>query len=113
LSYRKIGELVNQNIHLIIDYCNKKAPNELNNLLDLNYSHRVFGLHYPFFIELANISDKDSKRAGKRFYKKIFNVCNKKIKLTSQWFDYNKEKFENYIKKIKNVLNKNIITAES
>jgi hypothetical protein len=97
----KIGELVKQNIRSIIEYCNKKDTNELNNLLDLNYSHRILGLNHPFFIEVRNINNSDPKKEEKRFYKEVFNVCDKRVKLTSQWFDYHTENFQKYIQKIK------------
>ncbi|MCL2079767.1 MAG: PDDEXK nuclease domain-containing protein [Oscillospiraceae bacterium] len=101
----KIGKLVNQSIPAIIEYCNKTDQNELNNLLDLNYSNKILGLHYPFFIELSKISNNDSKREPRRFYKNIYNVCDKKVKLTSQWFDYHTEKFKKYMEKINSEFN--------
>jgi len=103
----KIGEMVKRNVLNIVEYCNNVDQNELNNLLDLRYSKNVFGVNYPFFIELSNINNADSKREERRFYKDIYSVCNKRVKLTSQWYDYQKENFQQYIDKIKNKISGN------
>jgi len=105
--------LVKRNVYSIVEYCNNVDQNELSNLLNLGYSKNVFGVNYPFFIELTNINNSDSKHEERRFYKEIFTVCNKKVKLTSQWYDYQADKFQKYMDKIKNKLSGNETIKET
>jgi hypothetical protein len=93
----KIGELVRNSLPIIRQYCENTDKNEINNLLDINYSKRTFGINFPFFIEAKNINEADIKKQARRYYKETYLICEKTVKPTSQWYDYNTEKFNNYI----------------
>jgi hypothetical protein len=96
----KIGEMVRTSLSKIRNYCENVDTNEINNLLDFNYSKRTFGLNFPFFIETKNINEQDIKKQSRRFYKEIYQINGKRVQATSQWFDYNTDKFKFYMLKI-------------
>lgn len=78
-------------------YCEKVDKNEFSNLLKLDYSKRVFGIDFPFFIEAKEISEND-KIKEKYFYKTIIKINGKEVCATNQWFDHNINRFEHYLK---------------
>jgi len=96
----KIGEMVKSSLPKIKYYCENNDKNELNNLLDYNYSKKVFGIGFPFFIETKDINENEQKKQSRRFYKDTFQICDKKVHATSQWFDYHMDRFKVYMEKI-------------
>jgi RecB family endonuclease NucS len=96
----KIGEMVKNSLSKIKYYCENVDNNELNNLLNFDYSKRTFGINFPFFIETKDINEKDIKKQARRFYKNIYQICEKRVHATSQWYDYNTDKFKLYMLKI-------------
>lgn len=96
----KIGELVKSSLPSIKQHCENNNTNELNNLLSLEYSKKIFGIGFPFFIETKNINDNEFKTQSRRFYKEILQICGKQVQATSQWYDYHTERFKQYMAKI-------------
>ncbi len=88
----KIGKLVQKYIPQIFAYCEKK-PVELNNLLNKEYSKQNFGIHFPFCMEAEIITPEQSRR----YWKNPYDVCKKTVRVTSQWFEYNRSHFETYL----------------
>jgi RecB family endonuclease NucS len=101
----KIGELVKSSLPMIKHYCENNDNTELNNLLNIEYSKRIFGIGFPFFIETKDINENDLKKQSRRFYKDIIQIGGKKVHATSQWFDYHSERFKQYMVKIENNTN--------
>jgi 5-methylcytosine-specific restriction endonuclease McrA len=91
-----IGDYIYANLDQIIDYCGKN-PNELSQLLDIDKSKELFILNYAFFIETDNIDDTDNKRSSSRYIARIYNVNNKRVRVTNDWYERNIPYFDNYL----------------
>ena len=89
----KIGELVKHHIKQIFFYCDNMEHNEIYSLLDPKYSKRTFGANFPFCIEIENIEPSQSKR----YWTEIYLVRNKRIRVTSQWFETSRPAFLKYL----------------
>ena len=88
----KIGELVRKYIPKIFAYCEKK-PNELNNLQNKEYSKQNFGIHFPFCMEVEIITPEQSRR----YWTTRYQVCEKTLRVTSQWWDSSRYIFMKYL----------------
>jgi len=77
-----IGKLVKEHISKIFDYCETQNPDELFNLMNKEYSKRVFNINFPFCKEIKLIED-DGEYV--RFWKKDYQVRNKNLRVCSQW----------------------------
>ena len=88
----KIGKMVEKYIPKIFAYC-EKNPNELNNLLNKEYSKQNFGINFPFCMEAELITPEQSRRYWTTFYQ----VCGKTIRVTSQWWDDSRYHFARYL----------------
>lgn len=88
----KIGKLVQKYIPKIFAYCEKK-PVELNNLLDKEYSKQNFGIHFPFCMEVEIITPEQSRR----YWTTRYQVCEKTLRVTSQWWDSSRYIFMKYL----------------
>ena len=82
----KIGELVKTYIEQIFEFCEKNDPKELKHLMDKEYSKSTFNLQFPFCSEVSVISEKKSKR----YWKATYKVLGKTVRVSSQWYDINK-----------------------
>ncbi|MEK6299886.1 MAG: HNH endonuclease [Acidobacteriota bacterium] len=89
----KIGELVKRYIKQIFLHCDIAGHDEIYSLLDLKYSKNTFGLSFPFCIELENIEQAQSKR----YWTEIYAVRNKRVRVTSQWFETSRPSFIKYL----------------
>jgi hypothetical protein len=107
--FMKIGEMVRNSLSKIKNYCENVNTNEMNNLLNIDYSKRTFGINFPFFIETKDINENNIKKQSRRFYKDIYQINGKKVHATSQWFDYNTDRFKNYMIKIEKTENNAIV----
>ena len=90
----KIGKLVKQHIKEIFFYCDNVKHEEIDLLLDKNYSKNTFGINFPFCIELEKISPRESMR----YWTEIYLVRGKRIRVTSQWFETSEQLFIRYLK---------------
>ena len=79
----KIAELVRAFIPKIIDYCENIDYQELARLQDLNYSKEKLGIGFPFWSMIENIE------SSKRYWKDIYEIDQKKFRVSSQWFTRN------------------------
>lgn len=87
----KIAELVRTFIPKIIDYCENIDYEELTHLQDLNYSKEKFGIGFPFWSMIENIE------SSKRYWKSIYEIDQKKFRVSSQWFARNIDAFKIYL----------------
>ena len=91
------GKNVYNNVRAIIQYCNDN-PAELELLLDIDYSNRMFGIAFPFFIDVNAINEADPRTQSRRFLKRTeFFVGNRTVRVTSQWFYNNIPRFKEYL----------------
>ena len=88
----KIGELVRKYIPKIFAYC-EKNPNELNNLQNKEYSKQNFGINFPFCLEAEIITPEQSIR----YWTTRYQVCEKTLRVTSQWWDSSRYIFMKYL----------------
>jgi 5-methylcytosine-specific restriction endonuclease McrA len=91
------GANVYKNIEAIKNYCENIDQNELDHLFDLEYSRKMFGLNFPFFIDVNDIDESNKKKKSKRFLKKIYIIRGKRIRVTSQWTYGNVPCFKKYM----------------
>lgn len=104
----KIGEIVKLNIGRIFAFCNTEDHSELDLLLDINYSKKIFNINFPFCIELEKIDENNLKKQSKRFWGEIYLVRGKRVRVTSQWYDSSTPLFIKYLKNKKIELNSKI-----
>ena len=93
----KIGALVKSHLRSIFSYCEKYNHQEFIRLQDFEYSKELFNINYPFCIDINKISDVDPKFESKRYWREIYIVRGTSVRVSSQWFEYNKELFLNYL----------------
>ena len=75
------------------------SHNELLALIDANQSKKIFGINYPFFVASENmIYDKNGRG---RYWKDPFTFSGHKYYITSQWYEYNRDKFDEWYNRIK------------
>ncbi len=92
----KIGKLVQTYSPIIIDYLINNDPDELEKLMDKQYSKDTFDINYPFLKEV----DVNSSKVP-RYWKKIYNINNRCFIITSEWYQKNALKFNSYLIGIK------------
>ena len=90
----KIGQLVKANIKQILKYCETIEHQEFSNLLNIDYSKQVFGINFPFCIEIEDINASESRR----YWTEIYLVRGKRVRVSSQWYERNKPAFIQYLK---------------
>jgi hypothetical protein len=87
-----IGKLVQRYVLSILEYCFSEDETELINLLNKDSSKRLFGINYPFMIEVSKSSEKID-----RYWKTKYSFNNRHFFITSEWYKWNREKFINYL----------------
>lgn len=98
-----IGKLVKDHISDIFRYCETQDRDELFNLMNKEYSKKVFGINFPFCKEVSSIMKDDEYI---RFWKADYVVRNKTLRVSSQWVIGSKDIFLDYL------LSKSIISRE-
>ena len=88
----KIGALVRAYIKRIFFYCDNN-PNEINRLLEEQYSKDTFGINYPFCTEIKNIEPSKNEK----YYVTEYTVQGKKVRVTNDWFKESKKPFISYL----------------
>lgn len=89
----KIGELVKRHIKQIFLHCDNVEHDEVSSLLNRKYSKQMFGINFPFCIELANIERSQSKR----YWTTVYLVRGKSVRVTSQWLETSRPLFMKYL----------------
>ena len=100
----KIGRLVKHHIKKIFQHCETIDHEELEELLNKNYSKNVFGINYSFCTEVNLIPASESVR----YWTDTYIVRGKTVRVSSQWVVSHKEYFIKYLID-KNISNKNEI----
>lgn len=74
------------------------TQNELLALLNKQQSKIIFGINFPFFVDSENkIYDNNGY---KRYWTKTYKFNGKSYYITSEWYDYNREKFDAWFRSI-------------
>jgi 5-methylcytosine-specific restriction endonuclease McrA len=89
----KIGEFVKHHIKEIFTHCDNVEHDEINFLLDRQYSKKLFGISFPFCAELGNIEPSQSKR----YWTETYVVRGKRVRVTSQWYESSIVPFLKYL----------------
>ena len=93
-----IAQFVRLHAPLIADYC-LTHPDELDQLLDRDYSHDTFGLSMVSFFKLASDLAPGTK-ADKRYGKgadSCFEISGHSVRLTTQWFKGKPQQYRKFI----------------
>ena len=93
----KIGKLVKQHIKQIFFHCDNVAHDEIYSLFDPKYSKKMFGIDFPFCIELENINENIKKDRSTRYWTETYLVRGKQVRVTSQWFETSESSFIKYL----------------
>lgn len=70
---------------------------EIYLLLDPKYSKEMFGIAFPFCIELENIDENIKKKQPARYWTETYLVRGKQVRVTSQWFEASEPSFIKYL----------------
>lgn len=95
----KIGKHVQKCMRELESKKHTFSHNELLALLNAKESKKLFGITYPFFTDSSNmVYDKNGRG---RYWKDPFKFNDKLYYITSQWFEYNRKKFDLWFNEIK------------
>ncbi|HBH13443.1 MAG TPA: hypothetical protein DDX29_10070 [Clostridiales bacterium] len=95
----KIGKYVRTAMRKISNSRYEFSLNELSAMQSKKWSKDELGLDYPMlkpYKEGVVTSEQIKEGSYRRYWKEIFEFNNKKFFVTSQWFDRNRENFENW-----------------
>lgn len=87
----KIGKYVKQYIDQIFLHCDN---NEIELLMDIRYSRNMFGIGFPFCVEVKNIVPSRLKR----YWKDEYDAKGKRVQICSQWHERHRLLFIEYLK---------------
>lgn len=93
----KIGKLVKQHIKQIFFHCDNVESDEIYSLLNLEYSKSMFGINFPFCIELKNINENIKNCQSTRYWAETYSVKGKEVRVTSQWYESSESLFRKYL----------------
>lgn len=94
----KIGKHVKKRMRELEAQKYTFSHNELLALLNAQKSKEIFGITYPFFVESQNmVYDKNGRG---RYWKEPFRFNGKLYYITSQWYEYNRVKFDDWFNKL-------------
>lgn len=88
-----IGELVKQHLGLILSHCETFEHDEIERLLDRQYSLQTFGISFPFCKPVDDIAPSESKR----YWTNIYMVRGARVRVTSQWTERHRTRFLDYL----------------
>src|ERR1700683_1906156 len=89
----KIGELVKQHIKQIFFHCDHVEHSQIDSLLDKDYSRNTFGIHFPFCIELENLTRPQKMR----YWTEVYLVRGKRVRVNSEWYDPSRPLFIKFL----------------
>lgn len=99
----KIGKLVRLSMRELSLKQNLFSTAELVEMQSKQWSKDVLGINYSFikaYIEGEDLSVQIREGRYLRYWKEIFEFSGAKFLITSQWYDWNKDNFENWLKSI-------------
>jgi len=88
-----VGKLVKGHLSLIFAYCETSEHQEIQSLLDRQYSKATFGLSFPFCKDVEDIEPGESRR----FWTDTYTVRGRRIRVTSQWTENHRARFVAYL----------------
>lgn len=103
IQQMKIGEYVKMKMQKLSDAKYNFQPEMLSALLDRSKTKKMFGLYYPFLQKIDLNKNLDSQYSS-RYWKDIFYFNKHCFFICSQWFNYNRKNFEQWIKEIEKSL---------
>lgn len=81
------------------------SDEEISMLLDKDKTKATFGIRLPFFKKVDITSNLDAQRkdhtGNYRYWKDIYYFNEQYFLVCSQWFEYNRTKFENWFEWLK------------
>lgn len=86
----KVGAYIKQYVDQIFLHCNES---EIDLLLDLSYSRKVFGISFPFCVEVEKLAPSRSKR----YWKDKYDAKGKSVRVCSQWSERHRCLFIKYL----------------
>lgn len=95
---QKIGEYVKSQFYVLVNKGYISGV-EIKNLLDVEYSKRVFDLNFPFLRRRAE--GRLDHNGYSRYYAEIHKINEQEYYLCSQWYDRQQTKVADWIMKIK------------
>ena len=91
-----IGQYVRNNLNIIKSFCESNNE-ELTNLLSSEYTHKTFGIStYSFMKEV----EENAPKQDKYWKNPKLKINNKYYVVTSEWFERNRQQFNNYLSKV-------------
>lgn len=88
-----VGRLVKGYLGDIFAYCDSKDHDELDRLLDREYSKKTFGLSFPFCKEVKDIEPTESRR----FWTDVYMVRGRRVRVISQWVEKHRPRLVAYL----------------
>lgn len=88
-----VGVLVKQHLGAIFTHCDTLDHDEIDRLLDRQYSLKTFGLSFPFCKLVDDIAPSESKR----YWMNVYLVRGMRIRVTSQWVERHRPRFLSYL----------------
>lgn len=96
----KIGKYVRAKIRQLSTEKYAFSAEMLTALLDKAKSKKMIGVNFPFFKtvdESKPIPSQAKDESGRsRYWNEVFNFNNQSFLITSQWFEYNRDGFDNW-----------------
>lgn len=103
-SGMKIGKYVRTKIRELSDKRFNFSNEDLSDLLSKERTKQIFGIRLPFFKRIdinANLDVQRKDHTGNyRYWKDVFYFNGQHFLMCSQWFEYNRERFDKWISKI-------------
>lgn len=100
----KIGKYVRCKLQELADRKYHFSNEELSVLLDKDKTKTTFGIRLPFFKKVDITSNLDIQRkdhtGNYRYWKDVYYFNEQYFLVCSQWFEYNRVKFESWLEKL-------------
>jgi len=88
-----VGKYVQAHIEAIIYICENSNVHLSDLLKDKSFSNKTFGLSFPFMKEVKDIDEA----LHVRYWSKIYQINNQKVRVCSQWYVLHKKRFEEFL----------------
>lgn len=105
-SGMKIGKYVRNKIRELSDKHFNFSDEDLSDLLSKEKTRQIFGIRLPFFKRIDINKNLDVQRkdhtGNYRYWKDVYYFNGQYFLVCSQWFEYNRERFDKWISKLEN-----------
>lgn len=107
-SEEKIGKFVKDSIEKLFNQ-KKLTEIEISNLMDSDYSKQTFNINYPILIKINEEIDINIQRKINGFDRYYVKSFGKNYLLCNDWYDRNRQLFNQWLLKINFINEKNIV----